>query len=62
MSEERTNCLEPSGSVEWWLTGWTRLYDKMTQDPALRDPESDGLHKRNYVFGRMAGVVVFAEH
>ena len=56
MNEERNELNSPSGSDEWWMSGWTRLYDKLKN--------TDGFYangtlmcKQSYAFLRMAQIV-----
>jgi len=60
MSEERTNCnnLKDSNcSDEWWISGWTRLYDKIKATDGFHT-NGDLMNKQAYVFCRMAQIVV----
>jgi hypothetical protein len=57
MREERTNCLKPSGYDEWWMSGWTRLYDKIKATDGFYT-NGELMNKRAYAFIRMAQIVV----
>jgi len=57
MSEERTNCIEPSGSGEWWISGWARLYEKIKATDGFYT-NGELMNKQAYVFLRMAQIVV----
>ena len=57
MSEARTNCLEPSGSDGWWMSGWTRLYEKIKATDGFYT-NGELMNKQACVFLRMAKIVV----
>lgn len=47
----------PSGSGEWWMSGWNRLYDKIKATDGFYT-NGELMNKQACVFLRMAKIVV----
>lgn len=56
MKNECKELSDSNGSADWWMSGWTRLYDKIKATDGL-STNGSLMNKQSYVFLRMAGVV-----